>query len=500
MERAGGRLTVRPRSISLLANDPAQDKISSMLTDAGIQTAEAEDEFWPRLLNLIDEGRVVPVIGPDLLTFRKNGQKEDQFLYTLLAERLANELKDPIEDPAKAGLYEVAGRYIAEGGARPDLREKRRKGLYEFLNQTLAEHLIPRGPIGPSEPLQQLARISSLKLFVTTTFDPLLRMALDNERHLIQRSEQTKVVAFSPDEGVDLDADLDETCRPVVFHLFGQVSAAPRFAVTEEDALEVFYALQSEVPGPKNLLARLRGRQILLIGNQFPDWLARFFLRIARGKGKRLWQTYDLPEVIANQHGDPSFEVFLKRFGVDTHLFKGGAAQFVAELAERWKARHPGVAADGAPPGSVFVSYASEDRSAVEVFCEELTREGIPFWFDRRELRPGDLYRNKIRLNIENCAVFVPFLSPHVQTLEDRFFKFEWKVAQEQEVVGTAPFLDKFVVPVLYEDIEDRSVLPEFIRERHWHRLHFGRLDPQLVKVLRQAVREVRKARGWSSG
>src|SRR5690606_18665495 len=72
----------------------------------------------------------------------------------------------------------------------------------------------------PSPVLRQLASIRAFKLFVTTSYDPLLAQAIDAERH--NGEACTEVLAFAPKgTPVDLPAGVRDLHRPVVFHLFG---------------------------------------------------------------------------------------------------------------------------------------------------------------------------------------------------------------------------------------------------------------------------------------
>ena len=75
--------------------------------------------FWDQLLQLIEEGRVVPVVGPDLLQVPVDGATDGATmpLYGWLAERLAEYLEVSGDDlPAKGTLNEVASRFLAQGG------------------------------------------------------------------------------------------------------------------------------------------------------------------------------------------------------------------------------------------------------------------------------------------------------------------------------------------------------------------------------------------------
>jgi hypothetical protein len=60
----------------------------------------------------------------------------------------------------------------------------------------------------------------------------------------------------------------------------------------------------------------------------------------------------------------------------------------------------------------VFLSYASQDRAAVEPIHHALTEQGHDVFFDREDLPPGEGFNARIRSAIERCELFVCFLSP----------------------------------------------------------------------------------------
>ena len=148
--------------------------------------------FWDQLLQLIEEGKVVPFVGQDLLTIPEStGHK---FLYPYLAERLAKYLKVSADDlPVGSELNEIACRYLGKG--RPA------QHVYAALKSVAAEAEALPVP----QPLLQLAAIRPLSLFVTTTFDSSLARALNQTRFGGQ--PKTRVFAHAPTEVEDLPGD-----------------------------------------------------------------------------------------------------------------------------------------------------------------------------------------------------------------------------------------------------------------------------------------------------
>ena len=189
----------------------------------------------------------------------------------------------------------------------------------------------------PPLALRQLAAIPEFDLFVTTTFDSLLESAINQER--FGGAASTEVLAYSPNRVSDLPAERDRLQRPVVYHLFGRLSASPTYVISDEDLLEYICALQSEHLAPEKLFHELEHNHLLFIGSNFTNWLARLFLRMA--KRQRLSDPRDVGEVLADDHTseDERLVSFLQQVSVRTRIYVG-AERFVAR-ASRAACRAP---------------------------------------------------------------------------------------------------------------------------------------------------------------
>ena len=97
--------------------------------------------------------------------------REEVLLYPLMARKLAHSLMVSAEElPEGHELEEVAQRYQAVSDDSTKLYRK----LGSVFNELQ--------PIKTPKPLKRLAEIAKFKLFITTTFDPLMSNALDMER------------------------------------------------------------------------------------------------------------------------------------------------------------------------------------------------------------------------------------------------------------------------------------------------------------------------------
>ena len=374
-----------------------------------------DDDAWDDLLNYIEEKRVVPIVGPELL--RVETESGPRLLQDWLAEKLAARLNvDAAQLPHPYTLNDVVCWFLGARG--------RREEAYTRIRSILRET-----NFAPPAALRQLAQITDFDLFVTTTFDPLLEQAINAER--FGGAASTEVIAYSPNRVADLNVEREQQQRPVVYHLLGRLSASPTYAISDEDMLEFVCGLQSEHLTPEKLFHELEHNHLLLIGSNFPNWLARLFLRMA--KRRRLSDPRDVGEIVADSQSaqDVRLMRFLQQVSVRTRVYSG-AEKFVAELHRRWLHRHGGPRetdtgspfqsqlvrflppAREMPENAVFISYAREDLAAVQRLKAGLDAAGVTTWFDLERLESGDDYDRKIRLNIARCAFFVAVVSAHL--------------------------------------------------------------------------------------
>jgi hypothetical protein len=425
------------------------------------------ERFWERVLQRIEEGSVVPVLGQDLLTV--SYEETETLLYPLLARRLAEHLGVDFSDlPAGLELQEVSRRSLTKSG---DVQE-----IYRSLRVVFRE----LDPIPIPAPLLQLARISKLMLFVTTTFDVLTERAVDHERFEGQR--QTLAFAYAPSDRQDLPPEFGRLGRPAVFHLLGRLSGTPHsFAVTREDVLEFMDSLQNRSPG--FLFDKLRESDLLILGSRLSEWLARLFaqggpgaeapvLFVERAKG-----TVEAPPVES-------------------------AAEFVAELYRRWSefsgkdeaAPLPISFALRTPSGAVFLSCAREDASAAESIREELDRAGIDVILDHDDTPLAPRWEKRLKSLVGLCSAFVPVISSRSVRAKRRFLQREW-VEAILEAVRAAPS-GRFIVPVVIDDTSpDEPAMPAEFGELKWEKLPGGKPSSEFVKRLVELQRSHRRAK-----
>lgn len=445
-------------------------------------TQAFDEDAWDDLLNYIEEHRVIPIIGPDLLRVQTDHGLRP--LYVWLAEKLAKHLSvAPTVLPQPLTLNDVVCSHLGQHG--------RREEAYTRLRSIMREVHVE-----PPQALRQLAQITDFNLFVTTTFDSLLESAVNLERYGGQPGAE--VIAYAPSRVADLPCERADLQRTVVYHLLGRLSASPTYVLSDEDMLEFICALQSEHRTPEKLFHELEHNHLLLIGSDFSNWLARLFLRMA--KRKRLSDPRDVTEIFADDHTakDARLVAFLQQVSVRTRVY-GGAESFVAELHQRWSARQrPAQAPPGSsapqrflpparemPENAIFISYAREDLPAVQRLKAGMDAAGLTTWFDLERLESGDDYDRKIRANIGRCSFFVPVISANTQRRHEAFFRREWSYAVDRvrNMAGGA----LFILPVCVDDTSEAiALVPDQFKAVHMLQLPGGEPTPVFLQRLRE--------------
>jgi hypothetical protein len=446
--------------------------------------ATLDDDAWDDLLNFIEERRVIPIIGPELL--KVETETGPRLLYDWIAEKLAVKLSvDTARLPQPYTLNDVVCWFLSSHG--------RREEAYTRVRSILRD-----ANFTPPLALRQLAQITDFDLFVTTTFDPLLEQAINGER--FQGAQSTEVIAYTPNRVIDLPSEREKLQRPVIYHLLGRLSASPTYVISDEDTLEFVCALQSEHLTPEKLFHELEHNHLLFIGSNFTNWLARLFLRMA--KRHRLSDPRDVGEVLADNHSgsDGRLMAFLQQVSVRTRIYSG-AEKFVDELHRRWTTRHrpADVLAFGASPqrflpperempdNAVFISYAREDLAAVQKLKAGLDAAGIKTWFDLERLEGGDDYDRKIQRNVARCSYFIPVVSATTQRRLEGYFRREWSYAIDRARNIAEGAL--FILPVTIDDTNGGDAqVPEKFKAVHFTRLPGGEATPEFARRLQDLL------------
>jgi SIR2-like protein/TIR domain-containing protein len=461
--------------------------------------AQRRDKFWKRIIEFISHRELVPIVGQELLWYPDaNLPNCGISMYDLLAKKFATEL----------GLQIPTGQNRSALSALVASHPAFKDNAYEAYEDL--KDVYERSSFQVPVAIRQLAEIRAFRVFVTTTFDDSLERALNEVRY--GGRERTIVLTYSLRKRPHTST-IDEAIGSgdaVVFKLFGSIDRPLNgYAVTEADYVEFMHSLQSKELRPERLFDELKEKHVLLLGNSFPDWIARFFLRLTRhyplasSQGSTIQY---LADAIFSQ--DPLLLFFLNRYTKMAEVVpEVSAIEFVNHLHKRLPSSDQEepqeIGDDEMEAGGVFISYSTKDDEGAESpdvdfvlrLKDALESLGIATWLDRRGgLQYADLWERKIKRNIARCSLFVPIVSLTSNRRTEGFFRKEWAWAIERSLLLTGA--DRpFLFPVVVDDIDLNSAtnIPEEFRIPLAAQVSKQGPSQSFLSRFREVVRNVRK-------
>lgn|SRR5574344_410021 len=396
---------------------------------------------WALLLEEIDRGNVILVIGKELLSVNIDGKE------MLLKEYIVREMALRLGIEYEAGMdfshlsYEYNPMYWKRIDSEP-----------YYMTKSIVEELYSKCEI--PQLLLDLFSIDKFNMVITTAFDDFVFKAMEQMRGkgIVKQLNYKKHSSGQ---------DIGNSDEVFVYHMFGKISPFPHeYVLTDDDLLEFMHCWLDENYRPKRLSNMLRDKYLLVIGCNYPNWLFRFFFHSLKYSSMN-----GVPKTIgmlADSKLDAQLVDFLSRMNAGIYE---DAKSFVCELIERWK----GFCAekqvpDGIKKKKVFISYASEDFEASSSLATIFSNLGFDVWFDKRTLEPGDEYEKMIRENIQSADAFVPILSESTASGGRRFFRREWKWAND-ELEYRYP--EKFIYPICIDGVNLNNELFSIFSKLH---------------------------------
>ncbi len=410
---------------------------------------EFKEHHWDMLLDYIGQGRVVPVLGPELLVANDNGKTVS--FYQEITRRLKQYFGMPENDDES--LDDFLARFLTGNNTMKMARTGMNKVLKEMENCE-------------QPALKKLAAIKAFQLFLTTTPDSLLAQAMtavDGEPDVYFFSTNFLRRSDLPDKKLIGK-------QRYIYHLYGKAAPCFEYAISEDDRLLFSCEWMDSRAKPRNLLSYLADKYLLILGCGYENWQARFFLFGLKGTGlfSNIW---DASSLLADSHtkSDLQLDRFLSRCKGNIY-YEGGAIDFVDELCKRLETvpitttENDG---DTYEDGSIFISYASEDREVALRIKKQLEAYSLPVWMDKFQLESGDAYEIKIANNIKNSSLFLPLISQTTaQTIAPRYFRKEWNIAADSALLRSPKV--PFIHPIAIDTVSPCDNIPNYINKQHW--------------------------------
>jgi hypothetical protein len=126
----------------------------------------------------------------------------------------------------------------------------------------------------------------------------------------------------------------------------------------------------------------------------------------------------------------------------------------------------------------VFISYASEDKAAADVVCDQLEQKGIRCWIAPRDVMPGIPFAESIIRAINACEVFVILFSAHAN--KSPHVTNETAVAMNER---------KKILPFRIENVKPSLSMQYYIGPVHW----LDALTPPLELHIDQLAEDIRQ-------
>ena len=87
----------------------------------------------------------------------------------------------------------------------------------------------------------------------------------------------------------------------------------------------------------------------------------------------------------------------------------------------------------------VFISYSHVDTAWANSFAAALRERGVPVWFDKFEITPGESLREALESGLRESDVFVAILSRESQVSPALFFELGAAIGMNKRVVAIVP-------------------------------------------------------------
>jgi hypothetical protein len=341
------------------------------------------------LVERIKRGDCVLVLGPRV-AIRANDPERRPLDELLASELLANiGAQGSDGPPSTTNLRRAADLYYRVRQDREDL-------------ELVVQDFYVREAGSTTDFHRDLARLP-FRLCVSASPDSLMVTAFEQAN----KSPQRGYYSFKRSTDARLSSPTQD--RPLVYYLFGHHEEPSSLVLSEGDLIEFLVSIvRGDPPVPDQVRSILAdpSASFLFLGFGFHNWYLRVLLQVMNVYGHRSKaiafedaQFFDHPEheqAVGFFSGDRLIDFRPLRWEV-----------FAQQLREAYEASVPRKAQESAlTPESpspnaprAFVSYASEDRAAVESLAEELEARGIRVWQDKQNLRAGDDW-NRVLLDV----------------------------------------------------------------------------------------------------
>lgn len=405
---------------------------------ANVLNNDNDEPLWDKLIQQIIDGNVIPVIGADLLIDNSSN------LHNVIIDFLAKG-------------FHVASKptSFSELVYDPDYAKiNKRDNVYYQVNKIFSSKRFV-----PSQRLMRILSIRQFPFVITTSFSPVVEQAMQGVW-----GDELKVMRFNnnPSENDDIKNGTDLR-KPTIYYMFGKVGeGAHKYVLTDTDMLDYVSSWLSNDnrARPKNLCNELKDKYLLMLGNNYSNWLFRF-----------VWYSIRKPDLghgmLAYDSLDEQLVHFLERAETFT---KQNTSEVIDQILARLgkKLEENEIAKFNKPEENmdVFISYSRSDSDVAEKLYKILTAQGKRVWYDKNNLTDGGNFMDEIRKAIRTTKYFIPILSQNIMTerKESHVYRNEWDLAIEVAIsMGRT-----YIIPLAEEGFDFyKAAIPERLQQHN---------------------------------
>ncbi len=376
--------------------------------EVDLNSTDPDEPLWDQLTKNIIEGKVIPVIGPELLIVKN--VNINQYIIDRLSKWLRME-----KTPRSFSEIVYAPEYKEQFGYRDVDRNK----IYNIVSRVLAKVKFPVVP--------QLERLLSIRQFpfvITTSFSPIVEQTMGD----IWKDE-LRVMRFNnnPSQNDDIKTGADLR-KPTIYYMFGKVcEGVKNYALTDTDMLDYVSSWLSNdnKARPKTLCNELKNKYLLMLGNNYSNWLFRFIWYSMRKSNLS-------DGMLAYDSLDEQLIDFLERAETFT---RRNTSEVIDQIITRLNKKLPEyeLTKFNKPEENmdVFISYSRSDSDIAEKLYEALTAQGKRVWYDKENLTDGGDFMDEIIKAIKTAKYFVPILTENIidEKKDSHVYRNEWDTA-----------------------------------------------------------------------
>jgi len=426
-------------------------------------SADIEERQWATLLDSIEQGECIPVLGPNLPAVLEDGSTGN------LAIELSRELAGWLsEGDAPNGVHDSTNLcQVAQLIEKVHSRDELTSGVKRFYEKH-AKSLGDR-----EDPTFQHLGALPFPLFLTSRHDDTLQWYLKKQG----KQPELELYHFHGDH-INTLGNLGTTQQPVIYHFYGRTDKPDSMVLTENDTLDFLQFMVKSEPGlPKDLLNLFQNKNFLFLGFGLGDYQLRVLLHVLNlNKDKMSLALENTPLAEKQTRFKEKFGdsvLFYNHLGYKLKLLDSNLNEFVEELHHRWIERHPKGSADAeifgldardtidtdlAEKPSVFISYVKEDENRAQRLFEDLRAAGINPWLDTDALRSGMHWDQKLEEAVNTVDYFIVLQSKALSNRKESFVHKEIKIALQR--ADLKPPETPFIFPVqLDKDAEPLKAL-----------------------------------------